>query len=274
MEVKDAMDLLLAELQLRGFSEYTVRNYIAANKKFLDSLNNKKIEEINTIDVKLYMAKIQREEKLSPSTMALTRSALLFLLNDILELNIKKIVTPKIPQSLPIVASKPELEKLFATLALKSRLLVKLIYASGLRVSEVVSLKVNDIEFEQNHGWVRSGKGGKDRMFIMPESLKLDLQKYLKKRLINSEYLFPGKTGSRMSERNVQQIVKRATESSHINKHLTPHKLRHSFATHLLEAGNDIRIIQELLGHSNLQTTQIYTHVSKTTLKGVKSPLE
>ncbi|MGE0792730.1 MAG: site-specific tyrosine recombinase/integron integrase [Candidatus Woesearchaeota archaeon] len=273
MEVKETMELLLAELQLRGFSKNTLRNYLTANKKFLDSLN-KKVEEVNSNDVKLYMAKIMREEQLSPATLALIRSALLFLLNEVLELNIKKIKTPKIAQKLPVVASKIELEKLFAQLPLKSRLLVKLIYASGLRVSEVVNLKVSDLEFNENHGWVRNGKGGKDRLFILPESLSLEIQKYLRKRFVDSEYLFPGKTGSRMSERNVQQIVKRATESSGINKQLTPHKLRHSFATHLLEAGNDIRIIQELLGHSNLQTTQIYTHVSKIALKGVKSPLD
>ena len=273
MDSKEAMDLLLAELQLRGFSEHTLRNYLTANKKFLDTIN-KKIEDINTIDVKLYMAKIQREEKLAPSTMALTRSALMFLLKDVLELNIKKITTPKIQQKLPVVASKVELEKLFSQLSLKSRLLVKLIYASGLRVSEVVNLKVNDVEFDQQQGWVRGGKGGKDRLFILPQSLIEEIQKYLRKRDVQSEYLFPGKTGSRMTERNVQQIVRKATDSAGIKKHLTPHKLRHSFATHLLEAGNDIRIIQELLGHSNLQTTQIYTHVSKTTLKGVKSPLD
>lgn len=267
----EEIKLLLAELRLRGFSQNTIKNYVKYCRDFLEWLD-KDISDVDTKDVKLYMGDLLSEKKYSPSTMALNRSALLFLLNDVLELSIGKIKTPKIKQKLPVVASKKELEILFDGLNSKSKLLLKLIYASGLRVSEVCNLKISDLEFEENHGWVREGKGGKDRLFILPESLSKELQRYVKKRSVDSYYVFPGKNGARMSERNIQLIVKKASEK--IGKNLTPHKLRHSFATHLLEAGNDIRIIQELLGHSNLQTTQIYTHVSKIALKGVKSPLE
>jgi len=273
MNHSDVIELLTAELELRGFSSNTVRNYILANSDFLKS-TTKSIDDITHIDIKLYMAKLLREKNYAPATLALIRSAILFLFNEVLEKNIKKINTPKIPKKLPIVASKNELEKLFSHLSTKSRLLVQLIYASGLRVSELVNLKINDMEFSENHGWVRDGKGGKDRLFILPEKLSKEIKKYIHKRKVESEFVFPGRGGGKMTMRNVQLIVKNAARNAHITKDLTPHKLRHSFATHLLESGNDIRIIQELLGHSNLQTTQIYTHVTKTTLKGVKSPLE
>lgn len=265
-----------SELKLRGFSEYTYRNYTSLYKKFFDWLdkNNSKIENVLVDDIKLFLSEELSEKQLSPATLSLHRSALLFLFNEVLDRNFKTIKTPKIPKKLPIVANKKELHCLFDQLSKKSRLLVQLMYASGLRVSEIVQLQRKDLEFAQNHGWVRGGKGGKDRLFIMSPQLSEDMQEYLAARTNNSPYIFPGRNGEKMSTRNVQKIVKKAAFDAGIDKSITPHKLRHSFATHLLEAGNDIRVIQELLGHSNLQTTQIYTHVTKTTLQNIKSPLE
>lgn len=265
--------LLKAELQLRGFSEYTLRNYMQTNSDFLEH-TNKSSKDIDTNDVKSFLAYLLAEKQASPSTVALARSAILFLCNEILELGITKVKTPKIPKKLPIVASKTELELLFDSLQTKSKLIVQLIYAAGLRVSEVVALKVEDFEFEDNHGWVRDGKGGKDRMFIFPATLGKEILNYMRKRKIKTGYVFPGRNSEMMSTRNVQKIVSTAVKNLAMSKKLSPHKLRHSFATHLLEAGNDVRVIQELLGHSNLQTTQIYTHVAKDMIKNVKSPLE
>ncbi|MCA9478710.1 MAG: tyrosine-type recombinase/integrase [Nanoarchaeota archaeon] len=267
------LQLLTTELQLRGFSPNTQRNYFAINSDFLTHIN-KPIEEIDTNDVKIYLSHLLTTKQASPSTVALARSAILFLLKEVMEKSVKSIKTPKIPRKLPVIANRDELQSIFDQVNHKSRLLLQLIYAAGLRVSEVVSLKATDFEFNENHGWVRDGKGGKDRMFIYPESLGKELQRYLRKRSVESIYLFPGRDGTQMTTRNIQQILKKAVEKAAISKGITPHKLRHSFATHLLEAGNDVRIIQELLGHSNLQTTQIYTHVAKEQLKSVKSPLE
>ena len=270
---------LKTELQLRGFSPYTIRNYISINSRFISFLKSNGYLEaddfssINADNVKSFLADLLAQKK-APSTVALARSAVLFLCNDVLELGIIKVKTPKIPKKLPIVVSRTELEELFAVLNTKSRLLTKLIYASGLRVSEVVALSVDDLEFDQGHGWVRGGKGGKDRLFLLPESLAKDLKRYLKKNKISSGFVFPGKNGTRMTTRNVQKIISTAIKKLSITKQVTPHKLRHSFATHLLEKGTDVRLIQELLGHANLQTTQIYTHVTTTVLKKVKSPLE
>ncbi|MFP4523629.1 MAG: site-specific tyrosine recombinase/integron integrase, partial [Candidatus Woesearchaeota archaeon] len=256
--------------------DYTYRNYTSLYKNFFTWLdkNNIKIENILVEDIKLFLGEELSQKQLSPATLSLHRSALLFLCNEVLNRNFKTIKTPKIPKKLPIVASKKELLRLFDQLSTKSRLLVQLMYASGLRVSELVQLQRKDLEFAQNHGWVRDGKGGKDRLFIMGPQLSLDMQDYLDSRTDKSPYIFPGRNGEKMSTRNVQKIVKKAGLDAGIAKSITPHKLRHSFATHLLEAGNDIRVIQELLGHSNLQTTQIYTHVTTTTLQNIKSPLE
>lgn len=272
MDESAALKQLHAELQLRGFSDKTIRNYMHANSEFF-SHTKKEPKIVTTDDIKLFLANQVSEGK-SPSTIALTRSALLFLFKEVLDMPIKSVKTPKIPKKLPVVANKNELDLIFTQLNEKSRLLVKLIYASGLRVSELVALKINDLELEEGHGWVRGGKGGKDRLIVIPEQLVEGIKRYLRKRNVTSQYVFPGREGGKMTTRNVQKIVSTAVKNAAISKGITPHKLRHSFATHLLEKGNDVRIIQELLGHANLQTTQIYTHVTKSTLKGIKSPLD
>jgi integrase/recombinase XerD len=150
-------------------------------------------------------------------------------------------------------------------------LIIELLYSSGLRVSEITNLKINDLELEQKIGWVRQGKGGKDRMFILSNTLIRHLNKYLRKSEDNTYLLSKDKP---LTTRDIQKIIQNTAEKAGINKKVTPHKLRHSFATHLLENGTDIRIIQELLGHSNLQTTQIYTQISSEQKKRIVSPLD
>lgn len=272
MDSSTALTKLHSELLLRGFSPKSIRNYMHANSEFFKHADIDPTK-VQTENIKSFLAKMIGEG-MSASTVALTRSAILFMYKEVLDVPIKSIKTPKIPKKLPIVANKNELDLIFSQLNEKSRMIVKLIYASGLRVSEVVALKVKDLELDEGHGWVRDGKGGKDRLIVIPEQLVVGIKRYLRKRSVESEYLFPGREGGEMTTRNVQKIVSTAVKNAALTKGITPHKLRHSFATHLLENGNDIRIIQELLGHANLQTTQIYTHVTKSTLKGIKSPLE
>jgi integrase/recombinase XerD len=140
-----------------------------------------------------------------------------------------------------------------------------------LRVSELVNLKIQDINLAEKTGIVKSGKGNKDRMFILSEKSIADLRIFMDKHP-NYQYVFSKEKP--LTTRNIQKIVKTATKKAFINKKVTPHTMRHSFATHLLEAGTDIRYIQVLLGHENLNTTQIYTHVSTEELKKIKSPLD
>ena len=147
-------------------------------------------------------------------------------------------------------------------------------YACGFRVSELVNLKVKDLNFEEKIGNVRQGKGKKDRVFNIPEFLLENLKEQVELQdKTNQEYLFTGPKG-RLSSRNLQKIIQKASRRAEINKEVHCHTLRHSFATHLLENGTDIRKIQELLGHSDLSTTQIYTHISREELKKIKSPID
>ncbi|MBU1854723.1 MAG: tyrosine-type recombinase/integrase, partial [Nanoarchaeota archaeon] len=198
--------------------------------------------------------------------------ALLFYYNEVLGRSFRGIRTPKISRNLPIVLSKQEVKLMIKNAgSKKSKLMLKMLYASGLRVSELVNMKVNQLELDNKTAWVRSGKGAKDRLVILSENLVKDLRIYLENH--SSEYLFPGRQGA-LSTRNIQQIVSLSAMKSGIRKQVTPHTFRHSFATHLLENGTDIRLIQELLGHADLSTTQIYTHVSDAAKRLVKSPLD
>ena len=258
---------LETELALRGFSDQTKKVYYRLNKKFL-ALAKLKEEQINEEIIKKYLAYLI-QKGLSPRSLALEKAALLFYYNEVLERNYKKIKTPKIPKSLPIVLTKEEVKLIFnASSTKKSRLILELLYSSGLRVSELTKLKKGDIDFENDTAWVRSGKGGKDRLIILSKKLNQRL-----KVLSGNIYILEYKNRP-ISERNIQLIVSRTAKKAGINKKVTPHTLRHSFATHLLDEGADIRVIQELLGHENLQTTQIYTHISTEAKKRIKNPLD
>jgi integrase/recombinase XerD len=155
----------------------------------------------------------------------------------------------------------------------KHRILVSLLYSSGLRISEAVRLKVEDISFKEGIGLVKGGKGRKDRHFIISKHLLGEIKEFLNMRHYESPYLFPTKKGH-IGARQAEKIVKLAAKKAGIKKRVFAHALRSSFATHLLDKGTDIRIIQELLGHSNLSTTQRYTKVSTKLIKSVKSPLD
>ncbi|MBI2668279.1 tyrosine-type recombinase/integrase [Candidatus Woesearchaeota archaeon] len=264
------MKELETELKLRGFSPRTVSTYIYHNRQFL-KWNGKQPQDIQEADIKAYLAYILADKKLRSSSAALIRAALKFYYDEILKKNIVNLKTPKIARHLPEVLTQEEVKSLLASAThSKSRILMKLLYSSGIRLSECLHLRWQDLDFSQKMGWVRGGKGGKDRMFILSEDICKELERIKQK----NGLIFDNKDGKALSPRNVQKIVKRAAEKAGIQKNITPHKLRHSFATHLLEAGTDIRIIQELLGHSNLQTTQIYTKVSQEQLKKVRSPLD
>lgn len=154
----------------------------------------------------------------------------------------------------------------------KHKLILMLLYSSGLRVGELVNLKIGDLSLDENVGWVRSGKGAKDRLFVISNQLSVKLKKYVDGR-DKSEYLFKGHKGQ-LSSRSVQKFISKAAQKAGLEKKITPHVIRHTFATHLLDSGEGIRKIQELLGHSNLSTTQIYTHISTEELKKTKNPLD
>ena len=152
--------------------------------------------------------------------------------------------------------------------------MVTLLYAAGLRVSELLNLKVKDFQFDENYGWVRKGKGGKDRPFIVAEKLKQEVQRWiLKNELVVFDFLF-GNKKKKMSAQTVRKIIKKAVKQAKIDKNIHPHTLRHSFATHLIENGYAVIDVQGLLGHSKVDTTLIYTHLAKPKLFSIKSPFD
>ncbi|MFT4249760.1 MAG: tyrosine-type recombinase/integrase [Candidatus Woesearchaeota archaeon] len=255
------MKQLEAEMTLRGLSKHTQVAYLRYNEMFLEETGLEK-EAVSKDDIKIFLAK-KINEGLASRTIGLIRSALLFYYNEVLEKEFSNVRAPKIPQSLPKYLSQQEVASLIEAASSKqSKLMIQLLYACGLRVSELVRLRYEDVGSD-GLLQVRMGKGQKDRVTVLPKKLA--------SQLVGEGFIFGD--GS-MSTRNVQAVVSRAARKAGLDKNVTPHMLRHSFATHLLEQGENIRVIQELLGHSNLQTTQIYTHVSSDAIRDVKSPLD
>jgi site-specific recombinase XerD len=274
MEQEDLLKKLGIELKIRGFSQETVKAYTRHNADFSKFIN-KVPDSVSEDDLKSYLAHLISDKKLSSSSVALVRSALLFSYNQVLNKGFSSIRTPKIQRNPPAVLTKDEVKSLIdACFNDKSRLLVLLLYSSGLRVSECLKMRVEDLDFKEKVCLVKQGKGKKDRVTVLSETFAKQLKEYLNKERIEEGAIFMNKSGEIFSVRNAQKIVSSAAKRAGIKKIVTPHKLRHSFATHLLDAGVSIRVIQELLGHSNLQTTQIYTRVSRDLIRNVKSPLD
>jgi len=267
--VIEALNKLNTELKIRGFSQLTVRNYSFFVNKFILKAN-KPVEQLTQDDARNYLAEMFEDK--SKNTIMLAAAALKFFYAEILKKDFGEIKMPKKDKRLPEVLTRDEVSKLINSAETrKSRLILSLLYSSGLRVSELVNLKPQDINFAENIGWVRGGKGSKDRMFTLSSNLAGEIKEYLKRKE-NSKYLFSEEDP--LTTRNIQKIVKQLRTKADIQKKITPHTLRHSFATHLLENGTDIRMIQALLGHSSLNTTQIYTHISSDQIKKIQNPLD
>jgi|SRR3989344_1265403 len=273
MNNQEFLNKIKVELKISKNSEYTLRNYIRANEDLLN-FSNKKPDEINEDDIKLYMSE-KLSDKAAMSTI-LFLSAIKYSYSNILKKDLTiAIKRPKREKRIPSVLTKDEIKTLLDNCdSKKSKLMLSLLYATGMRVSELTNLKISNFQFDENTGIIRQAKGKKDRIFNIPSFLKEELinqvenQKFLKQ-----EHLFSGPKG-KLTERNIQKIVQGLSKRAGIKKQVSCHTLRHSFATHLLENGVDIRMIQELLGHADLSTTQIYSHVSAEQLKKIQSPLD
>ncbi len=265
---------LETELKLRGFSRQTSKMYLFYNRKFLEYIK-KNPEKVTDDDIKEFLAYKMSDHSLSNASIALIKASLKFLYTEMLGKNLSLIKTPKASKKLPVVLNRKEVKDLLGnTKNIKHRLLIELLYSTGLRLSECINLKYSDLDLNEGIGWVRMGKGGKDRIFIIADMFKNDLIEFMEKNGDDGkDYIF-SVNGRKMSPRGIQYAIKVSAERAGIEKNVHVHTLRHSFATHLLENGVDIRKIQTLLGHSNLQTTQIYTQVSSEEIKKIKSPLD
>ena len=260
------------ELKIQGKSKNTIRMYTFYNLGLLKQ-SNKPVADITTDDIKEYLANLISENNNDPASIALARAALRFFYDEVLKKKIvAEIKTPKKQKKIPEVLTKEEISLLFnAAKKHDSKIMLGFLYGSGLRVSECASLKWSDINFDEKLGRLKHGKGAKDRLFILSDKLLEDLIAYRKQS--TGEYLFENNCKS-ITSRRIQRRIKILARKSGIKKDVHAHTLRHSFATHLIESGVDVRVIQELLAHSNLQTTQIYTHISTKMIKSVKSPMD
>jgi site-specific recombinase XerD len=274
-ELMDFINLVVKEALRRGYSLKTIRTYVQCLKQFF-RVCLKDPKSVTKNDITSYTDRLV-ERGATGNTINVHLNAIKFLMEDILGrkvlLNIRYSKTPK---RLPTVLTKEEVQKLIrAAENPKHSLILKLMYSSGLRLSELVHLKKEDLELEKNIGWVRKGKGGKDRLFIIAEKLKKELEQHI---MINcpsqDSWVFIGCKERYLSQKSVQEIVKKAAKKAGISKNVHPHTLRHSFATHLIEDGYDIASVQFLLGHNSIQTTMVYVHTGSPKMISVKSPYD
>jgi len=268
-------DKLEDELRARKYSPKTQKAYIYFNCLFLRKLQ-KLPSEICQDDITKFLALMEKERDYSASSINLAISAIKFFYKDVFKNNIvNEQKRPVHSKNLPVVLSSSEIIKILNTEKNpKHRLLLMLAYSSGLRVSEVVALKKEHIDLSRQVLFVRQGKGRKDRYTMLSEKAAQFIKEYYDSFKIE-KWIFPGQPSScHLSVRSAQHIFDKAVRNAGITKKVSIHGLRHSFATHLLENGTDIRYIQTLLGHTNIRTTERYTHVAKRSVLKIKSPLD
>lgn len=260
---------LKTEMQARSYKQATTKEYIWYNQNFLFFIK-KKPTEVTTQDTKKYLSYLFSKNK-SKNTINFTISALRFYYCEVLKRKFT-FTRPKREQKIPDVLTVQEVKDMIElTKNPKHKLLIQLMYGCGLRVSEAVRLKPQDVRESEGVIMIKNGKFGKDRTVMLPSSLIKQVKK-----ISNDEWVFPSNQNRQkhISKRTAEVVVKRAAKIAKIQKRVSCHTLRHSFATHLLESGTDIRYIQALLGHNSLRTTQIYTRVCPAHLRKVKSPID
>jgi integrase/recombinase XerD len=262
------LEKLKRELEIINCSKQTIKSYIYYVKKYLEFSHER---GVNQGSVKEF---IQKEiKKKDPSTVSSEISAIKFFFHKVLN---KKLVLqhPKRNKTLPEILTINEIKRLIeVTTNIKHNMIIRLLYGCGLRVSEIVNLKKEDVNFDEEIIHIKLAKGKKDRFVKIPESISKELQSFVSLSKAN-QVLFESNRGGKLTTATIQAILKNARKKAGISKRVYPHLLRHSFATHLLESGVDLRIIQKLLGHSDIKTTQIYTQISQASIKNIKSPLD
>ncbi len=311
------LDRVRNVMRVRHLSHKTERAYVGYIREYILFHNKRHPKDMGVAEVRDYLTYLAVERRVAASTQNVAFNAILFLYKQVLDIElpiIEGVLRAKRPARLPTVFTPKEAKDIIGEIEGPTKIIVSLLYGSGLRLTEALRLRVKDIEFEAGQIIVRDGKGAKDRVTILPQGLSEDLRQHLRRvKLIHEEdlalgfgsvllpyalkakypnvdkefawtYVFPSAKLSptrqdgvvrrhHTAESTPQQAVKRALEKLRIYKHANCHTFRHSFATHLLENHYDIRTVQELLGHKDVRTTQIYTHVIKNK-NFVRSPLD
>ncbi len=262
-------------LRLKGYSPETIKAYLGHVKRFIIFLD-KEVQEIEDRDIRKYLLALLDQDK-SHAYVNLAVSSIKFLVLNVIHRRdlIIELPRPKKETKLPKVLSRQEVSQLLNCVKnSKHKAILMVTYSAGLRVSEVVSLKISDVDSKRMLIHIKQGKGRKDRYTMLSKVALETLRTYAKKYPL-TDWLFPGEiVGQHLSERSAQRVFEVARERAGIKKKVSIHVLRHSFATHLLEGGTDLRYIQELLGHKSSKTTEIYTHVSEKELGRIRSPLD
>ena len=267
------------ELRLRNYSPKTIKAYVSCLRSFVAHFKPRHPRHLAQSDIRNYLVYLITEKKHSAGTVNQVFNALRLLYVDLYKkpFVIGALPRPQKDSKLPDVLSPVEVKRLFASVDnLKHRTMLMLAYASGLRVGELVRPRIEDVDGDRGLMHIRTAKGKRDRFTVFPESLRDQLLAYWKQyNLGTSGWHFPGYTIDRhLGERSIQAVMERALRQSGIKKPVSMHTLRHSFATHLLERGTDLRYIQALLGHQSVRTTEVYTHVSNRALGRIISPLD
>lgn len=263
-------------LILKGFSQNTIRTYTVEFAQLLYTIKDFPVQNLNAEKLQSYFLYCHKILNLSENTIHSRMNAVKFYFEKVLhrEKLFFDIPRPKKPQLLPKALNREEISKIIAsTDNPKHQLILQLCYGMGLRVSEIVNIKIEHIDSITMTVLIERGKGKKDRLVNLPQSILQDLRWYYKS-FLPKEFLFEGQYGGKYSIRSAQSVFKIAMKKCGITKNVGIHSLRHSYATHLLEFGTDISLIQKLLGHSDIKTTLNYTHIANHTLAKVHSPLD
>ncbi|MDQ6958606.1 MAG: integron integrase [Mariprofundaceae bacterium] len=312
------LDQVREVLRYHHYSHQTEKAYVHWIKQYILFHNKRHPREMGKDEIERYLSYLAVEKNVAASTQNQAFNALLFLYRQVLDLPFAEDVAAiraKRPPRLPVVLSRDEMVRLLGALRGDAALMARVMYGGGLRLKELLRLRVQDVDFDNGYLLIRAGKGDKDRTTLLAESVREDLQAHLQKvrRVFEQDlqdghanvwlpgalarkypnapkswewqYVFPSKTLSKdpqtgeirrhhVNASNLQKAIRRARQKMDINKRVTSHTLRHSFATHLLENGTNIRVVQKLLGHADVKTTEIYTHVLQQNLAAVQSPLD
>lgn len=273
MNLKELLGKIENELKLRGYSRKTIKSYLTCLLDYFKFIKNVK-KDPDIALIKKYLLKKQ-ERGQSGQTINLYLNAIKYFYREICKSSANvNLKYSKISNKLPVVLSKNEIERIISSIKnQKHKLLIALSYGAGFRVSEAINLKIKDVNLEELTIHLKGAKGNKDRITIFPEKIRPELTELIALRNSN-DYVFASERGGKITERTAQKIFENAKNNAKITKDASFHSLRHSFATHLLENGVDVRYVQELLGHANIRTTQLYTKVTDPMIRNIKSPLE
>ncbi len=263
-------------LRIKQYAENTQRVYLYMFKGFLRHTYPRPLKNISKQEIEDYLIQLTDNKKKSKSYVNQSINSIKFYYEKVLmqDREVYYLERPFKDQRLPIVLNEREVEQLLQSIRnIKHKSILCLIYSSGLRIGELSRLKISDIDSYNNLLVVRKGKGSKDRITIISDKILVLLRRYFREYRPKT-WLFEGPGGKSYSASSIRQIFNRAKIKAGIQKYATVHTLRHSFATHLLEKGTDIKYIQQLLGHNSIRTTAIYTHITQKAWKNIKSPIE